>query len=962
MKKILITFFSIALCSAVQVQSSNKVGGAGKAGSGGGTLGGGGAGTSLSNASDAPNKGPTVDASSVIVQFKGDPLSTYSATKPPPGKKIDFNSNTVKSYRAQLAAIRKDFNQWLQANAPKAKITSHYDISLNAVAVQLNGTAKSTIEQAPQAAHVEYQGIYYPDSCGPDPDLGIISAIAAWSENGGSAATAGAGVKVAIIDSGIDITHPCFSDAGYPPATRIYDSPADAAFTNNKVIAAKVFNNNAVVAGYTAEAIQEHGTHVAGTVGCNYQTPATVNGVTIPYCPSGVAPKVLLGNYNVFPANVTNARSEDILNALEAAYTDGFDIDNMSLGGGASGTLDLLTKAVDDLDQAGFISAVAAGNSGPGYFTIESPGSAARALTAGASSVPHFIGAPLTFGHDTYGLAAGDFPIVTSDLTANWAVVTETGAETGPVLSTACSTLPVGSLTGKIAAISRGDCSFSQKIQNVQAAGAIAAIVVNNVAGDPVAMGQDGTPNQPTIPAYMTSSANRAALTAASFTETYDGGSDVGVWLCTFSTPRIIEPSGGNPGAYLQQGGFSTHTPTWATASTRYQPGFNDTFKVDSVFTGDWAGAGVASISADLNIIQAGGWGPDRAVTLKLLQMDDTGFNVNFEATYTLPDLGKTPPVGWHTYSFPVNANSSKIPHGWVFTHGDGTPGTNAEWPAFLHRIDLTSIGYYKPGYAYIGFGSWTLGIDNIRVETVSKPTSATIGSALEYFLTLNADIMASFSGEGPTAADFRVKPDVVAPGVNVLSSIPLSFCGGASCWAFFQGTSMATPHLAGSAAVVLAQHPGWTAAQIRSAIVNTADQNVLKKFSTGATETDVNIIGNGRDNLLSAVSANVGLDPVSVSFGSVPSISSITKTYNVTLTNLTGSLVTFSLSVGSSTGTGVSYSVTPNISLGAGDSGSATVTMTAIKGSSFGGHQAKLTVSSGDSEVAHAAVFTYVQ
>jgi minor extracellular serine protease Vpr len=122
----------------------------------------------------------------------------------------------------------------------------------------------------------------------------------------------------------------------------------------------------------------------------------------------------------------------------------------------------------------------------------------------------------------------------------------------------------------------------------------------------------------------------------------------------------------------------------------------------------------------------------------------------------------------------------------------------------------------------------------------------------------------------------------------------------------------------------------------------------------------------------------------VSVSFGSVPTISGITKTYNVTLTNLSGSLVTFSLSVSSSTGTGVSYSVTPNISLGAGDSGSAvvmslgqyglaqiwlksergfaTVTMTAIKGSSFGGHQAKLTVSSDGSELAHAAVFTYVQ
>src|SRR5437773_2631172 len=97
--------------------------------------------------SSAPNattdnfqKGPAVDISSVIVVLKGDPLSKNSSTKPAQGKKIDFNSTTVKSYRAQLAARRNDFKQWLHTYAPNAKVTSQYDISLNAVAVQLNGT------------------------------------------------------------------------------------------------------------------------------------------------------------------------------------------------------------------------------------------------------------------------------------------------------------------------------------------------------------------------------------------------------------------------------------------------------------------------------------------------------------------------------------------------------------------------------------------------------------------------------------------------------------------------------------------------------------------------------------------------------------------------------------------------------------------------------------------------------
>jgi hypothetical protein len=215
------------------------------------------------------------------------------------------------------------------------------------------------------------------------------------------------------------------------------------------------------------------------------------------------------------------------------------------------------------------------------------------------------------------------------------------------------------------------------------------------------------------------------AAAGASFIETYDDGTDVGLWVAAFSVPRIIQPDGGNPGAYLQQGDFSTHTPTWTTASPRYQPGVNDDFKVNSIYTGDWAGIGVTSLSADMNIIQAAAWGPDRAVTMELLQMDETGFTVNYQATYTLPDLPDIPPVGWLTFSFPVDANSSTVPAGWVFTHGDGTPASDAEWAILMSRIDLTSIGYYKPGFAYPGFGTWILGIDNIDIQTVQAPRSS---------------------------------------------------------------------------------------------------------------------------------------------------------------------------------------------------------------------------------------------
>src|SRR6059058_1553889 len=63
---------------------------------------------------DAFNRGPDVDNSSAIVQLKGDPVSTNPSTKPPHGRKIDFNGQAVRSYRAQLNQRRNELKRWLR--------------------------------------------------------------------------------------------------------------------------------------------------------------------------------------------------------------------------------------------------------------------------------------------------------------------------------------------------------------------------------------------------------------------------------------------------------------------------------------------------------------------------------------------------------------------------------------------------------------------------------------------------------------------------------------------------------------------------------------------------------------------------------------------------------------------------------------------------------------------------------
>src|SRR5438105_11865429 len=448
------------------------------AASGGGGL------KSRPNAStDNFQKGPAVDTSSVIVQLKGDPVSKFSS-KSAPGKKIDFNNNTVKSYRAQLSAQRNDFKQWLQTYAPKAKVTSQYDISLNAVAVQLNGTSLDTIKGAPMVQSVQYNALYHPDL---SESHKIINAAGAWNAAGGRS-NAGAGIKIGDIDTGIDENHPFFDPSGfaYPSGFPKCDAADSATHTANhncnhvspKVIVAKVFYNKAKVQGLDAEAIQDHGTHTAGIAAGVTGKIAVVNGVSIDDM-SGIAPGAWLGNYNVFPDNVGNARSEDILNAVDAAIADGMDVLNLSLGGGYHGNNDLLAIGLDNAVDAGVVVAVAAGNSGPGGGTVESPGRARNVITVGASTNQHFVGEPFRYpagDGNTVGTAVGEFD-----------ALPRASYNLFDTESDGCSTVSADA-AGKLAIINRGGCTFSQKVANAKQAGAVGVLIVNNVAGDPIAM------------------------------------------------------------------------------------------------------------------------------------------------------------------------------------------------------------------------------------------------------------------------------------------------------------------------------------------------------------------------------------------------------------------------------------------------------------------------------------------
>jgi minor extracellular serine protease Vpr len=472
-----------------------------------------------SASSDKTAAGAVLDTRSAIVVLKQQPISTYDGhvagyakTRPSSGK-VNPNSAAAKKYLGYLKTEHSNFAAWLRANVPSAKLTSNFYTVLNGAAVQLNGAAIGKLRANSDVATVEYNALYHPSM---SESYKIINAAGAWAASGGRA-DAGRGVKVGIIDTGIDASHPFFDPTGFTapagfPKCDARDSSSgivntNCKYTSAKVIVAKVFNGKLNQSGFDARPAQEHGTHVSGTVAGVTGKIATVEGVAIDDL-SGVAPGAWLGNYNVFPGDVLNARSEDILNAVEAAVIDGMDVLNLSLGGGYHGNNDLLAKGLDNAVDAGVIVAVAAGNSGPGPQTIESPGRARNIITAGASTNQHFVGQPVTYpagGGTTVGAAVGDFPALPGG-----------SFDLFDTASNGCTSVAAGA-AGKLAIINRGTCTFSAKVRNAIAAGATAVLIVNNVAGDPTAMAKDGLGGDD-LPAVMISSLDGAALRASAAT------------------------------------------------------------------------------------------------------------------------------------------------------------------------------------------------------------------------------------------------------------------------------------------------------------------------------------------------------------------------------------------------------------------------------------------------------------
>ena len=318
-------------------------------------------------ADERPGGGELVE---VVVGLSQKPLGT---TRWAAGRQLQ--AHTMVS--SQAALVRR-----IQTSIPGAQIRWHYRLVANGMAVVLPRSQLGRLTSLPGVERV-YPSVRYRTQLDRSPQQ--IGAPTLW---GPGLENAGQGMKIGIIDEGIDQTHPLFAPAGYTmPAGYPKGQPA---YTTAKVIVARAFPPARPVWKHAGKPFDpefsSHGTHVAGIAAGNANTPAQGGRI------SGVAPRAYLGNYKALtiPTDAgvgLDGNSPELVAAIEAAVADGMDVINMSLGEPEiEPSRDIVVKALAAAARAGVVPVVAAGNDFEdfGRGSVGSPASSPDAITVGA--------------------------------------------------------------------------------------------------------------------------------------------------------------------------------------------------------------------------------------------------------------------------------------------------------------------------------------------------------------------------------------------------------------------------------------------------------------------------------------------------------------------------------------------------------------------------------------------------
>ena len=285
---------------------------------------------------------------------------------------------------ARLDAEQRRFEAALHVRLPTAAVHWRYRLVANGVSVVLPAAELPRLAGLPGVREV-FPPTTYRTLAGPD-----AATIRARALPEAALPNAGAGMKIGIIDDGVDQRHRFFDPTGYTMPAGF--PKGQASYTTAKVIVARAFPPPGSTWPHAAKPFDPeqsgHGTHVAGIAAGNANTQAEGSQI------SGIAPGAYLGNYKALtiPTDADvglDGNAPEIVAAIEAAVGDGMDVINLSIGEPEiEPARDVVALALDAAAAAGVVPVVAAGNDFEefGAGSLMSPGSSARAITVGAST------------------------------------------------------------------------------------------------------------------------------------------------------------------------------------------------------------------------------------------------------------------------------------------------------------------------------------------------------------------------------------------------------------------------------------------------------------------------------------------------------------------------------------------------------------------------------------------------
>ena len=319
----------------------------------------------------------------------------------------------------------------------------------------------------------------------------------------------GTGIKVAVLDSGIDYTHAAFGGEGtvegFEKAYNVSVTSRDGLFPTEKIIEGFDFVGESwpdtnLLPDNDPIDINGHGTAVADII-------------------SAVAPGASLYAVKVCSAISSNCSDIAIVQGLEYAIdpngdgdtSDAVDIVNMSLGGSYGVPYDdPLSQATNALSALGVLIVASAGNSGDKPFVTGTPSSASGALSVAQTQVPS---ASLQF----LNVAEVDYSAVFLPWSKQLEEVIGGPVQYGDGLGgnlDGCADFESGSLDGKVVLVDRGECNFTVKVSKIQLGGGIVAVIGLIAPGAPFAV-SDGGDRPVDIPSYMISQADADAMKTA---------------------------------------------------------------------------------------------------------------------------------------------------------------------------------------------------------------------------------------------------------------------------------------------------------------------------------------------------------------------------------------------------------------------------------------------------------------